>query len=68
MKRKSEAFTQGVVGVFMLTVLMLMGYFTIVISGVDLLSGHHRVPVKVAFSQVGGLKDRATARNCSTAV
>ncbi len=58
MKRKSEAFTQGVVGVFMLTVLMLMGYFTIVISGVDLLSGHHRVPVKVAFSQVGGLKDR----------
>ena len=56
--RKSEAFTQGVVGVFMLTVLMLMGYFTIVISGVDLLSGHHRVPVKVAFSQVGGLKDR----------
>ncbi len=56
--RKSEAFTQGVVGVFMLTVLVLLGYFTIVISGVDLLSGHHRVPVKVAFSQVGGLKDR----------
>ncbi len=56
--RKSEAFTQGVVGVFMLTVLVLLGYFTIVISGVDLLSGRHRVPVKVAFSQVGGLKDR----------
>lgn len=56
--RKSEAFTQGVVGVFMLTVLVLLGYFTIVISGVDLLSGHHRVPVRVAFSQVGGLKDR----------
>ena len=56
--RKSEAFTQGVVGVFMLTVLVLLGYFTIVISGVDLLSGHHRVPVKVDFSQVGGLKDR----------
>lgn len=56
--RKSEAFTQGVVGVFMLTVLMLMGYFTIVISGVDVLSGRHRVPVRVAFSQVGGLKDR----------
>ena len=58
MKRKSEAFTQAIVGVFMLTVLVLLGYFTIVISGVDLLSGHHRVPVKVAFSQVGGLKDR----------
>ena len=56
--RKSEAFTQGVVGVFMLTVLLLMGYFTIVISGVDVLSGRHRVPVRVAFSQVGGLKDR----------
>lgn len=56
--RKCEAFTQGVVGVFMLTVLLLMGYFTIVISGVDVLSGRHRVPVRVAFSQVGGLKDR----------
>ena len=56
--RKSEAFTQGVVGVFMLTVLLLMGYFTIVISGVYVLSGRHRVPVSVAFSQVGGLKDR----------
>ena len=56
--RKSEAFTQGVVGVFMLTVLLLMGYFTIVISGVDVLSGRRRVPVRVAFSQVGGLKDR----------
>ena len=56
--RKSEAFTQCVVGVFMLTVLLLMGYFTIVISGVDVLSGRHRVPVRVAFSQVGGLKDR----------
>ena len=56
--RKREAFTQGVVGVFMLTVLLLMGYFTIVISGVDVLSGRHRVPVSVAFSQVGGLKDR----------
>ena len=56
--RKSEAFTQGVVGVFMLTVLLLMGYFTIVISGVDVLSGRQRVPVRVAFSQVGGLKDR----------
>ena len=58
MKRKSEAFTQAIVGVFMLTVLLLMGYFTIVISGVDVLSGRHRVPVRVAFSQVGGLKDR----------
>ena len=58
MKRKSESFTQAIVGMFMLTVLVLLGYFTIVISGVDLLSGHHRVPVKVAFSQVGGLKDR----------
>ena len=56
--RKSEAFTQGVVGVFMLTVLLLMGYFTIVISGVDVLSGHHRVPVRIAFAQVGGLKER----------
>ena len=39
MKRKSEAFTQALVGLFMVTVLLLLGYFTIVISGVDVLGG-----------------------------
>lgn len=58
MKKKSESFTQALVGLFMITVLLLLGYFTIVISGVDVLAGRNRVPVKFAFSQVGGLKDR----------
>ena len=57
MKRKSDAFTQVVVGVFMLTVLLLLGYFTIVISGVDLLTGREKICLTVAFDQVGGLKD-----------
>jgi len=58
MKRKNETFSQALVGLFMITVLLLLGYFTIVISGVDVLSGRNRVPVRIAFSQVGGLKER----------
>ena len=58
MKRKSEAFSQAVVGLFMIVVLLLLGYFTIVISGVDVLSGRHRIPVRINFTQVGGLKAR----------
>lgn len=57
MKRKNDAFAQAVVGVFMVTVLLLLGYFTIVISGVDLLSGRERMRLSAAFDQVGGLKD-----------
>lgn len=58
MKRKNEAFSQAVVGLFMITVLLLLGYFTIVISGVDVLSGRNRVPVRISFEHVGGLKER----------
>ena len=38
--------------------LALLVYFTIVISGVDILVGHTKVPMKVEFADVGGLKDR----------
>ena len=58
MKKKSEAFSQLVVGLFMVTVLLLLGYFTIVISGVDIVSGRNRVLLRVAFDGVGGLKER----------
>lgn len=58
MKKKSEAFSQLVVGVFMVVVLLLLGYFTIVISGVDVLSGRDRTEIHVAFDGVGGLKER----------
>ena len=41
MKRKrSEVFAETIVGVFMTAVLALLAYFTIVISGVDILVGN----------------------------
>lgn len=55
-KRKSEAFNEAVVGVFMVVVVLLLAYFTIVISGVDIVKGDQKVPVSVVFDQVGGLK------------
>ena len=56
-RRKSEAFTQLIVGLFMIVVIALLGYFTIVVSGVDILSGRSRLKLSVTFDQVGGLKD-----------
>jgi phospholipid/cholesterol/gamma-HCH transport system substrate-binding protein len=56
-KRRGDAFADTVTGVFMLAVLALLGYFTIVISGVDLIGGRNRVDVDVVFDQVGGLKE-----------
>ena len=59
MKRKrSDVFAETVVGVFMAAVLALLAYFTIVISGVDILVGREKVPVAVEFEDVGGLKER----------
>lgn len=58
MKRKNETFSQAVVGLFMIVVLLLLAYFTIVISGVDVLAGRHRVPVRISFAHVGGTKAR----------
>ena len=56
-RRQSHAFSDLVTGIFMLTVLALLGYFTIVISGVDIIRGKERVKVTVAFTEIGGLKD-----------
>ncbi len=56
-KRKSDAFSEAIVGLFMIAVLGLLVYFTIVISGVDVLKGRQKVIAKVAFDSVGGLKD-----------
>ena len=59
MKRKrSDVFAEMVVGVFMTAVLALLAYFTIVISGVDIIVGRQKVPVFVVFADVGGLKIR----------
>ena len=57
-KKRSDVFAETIVGIFMAAVLALLVYFTIVISGVDILIGHTKVPMKVEFADVGGLKDR----------
>ena len=50
-------FSEAVVGLFMIAVLSLLVYFTVVISGVDVLKGRQKVIASVAFNSVGGLKD-----------
>ena len=57
MKKQNNTFQQAIVGFFMVTLLGLLAYFTIVISGGDLLFGRNRRPVSIVFDQVGGLKD-----------
>ena len=58
MKRNSDLFSELIVGIFMVAVISLLAYFTIIISGVDLLRGRERVRATVEFSDVGGLKER----------
>ena len=55
--RKSDVFSEMIVGLFMLAVLALLVYFTVVISGVDVLTGREKAIVSIAFPEVGGLKD-----------
>ncbi len=54
--KKNDAFQEAVVGLFMVVVLGLLVYFTIVISGVDVLQGRAKAEVRVTFDAVGGLK------------
>ena len=58
MKKKNDVFAETIVGIFMAAVLALLVYFTIVISGVDILVGRTKVPMRIEFTDVGGLKDR----------
>ncbi|MCL2104812.1 MAG: MlaD family protein [Kiritimatiellaeota bacterium] len=59
MRKSGSGFAaELMVGVFMVAVLGLLFYFTVVISGRDLLSGKRSVPVEVTFTNVGGLKVR----------
>ena len=57
-KKRSDIFAETIVGIFMTAVLALLVYFTIVISGVDIFVGRTKVPMKIMFTDVGGLKDR----------
>ena len=59
MSRKNrDVFSEIVVGIFMVAVLALLAYFTIVISGVDLLMGRAKTTGTFVFRDVGGLKER----------
>ena len=58
MKKNSDVFSEVVVGVFMAAVLALLVYFTVVISGVDVLFGREKAFARIAFTDVGGLKER----------
>lgn len=56
-RRRNEAFSEVATGIFMLAVLAVLVYFTIVISGVDLVFGRERRRVDISFDEVGGLKE-----------
>lgn len=59
MSQNKRNFVQEVfVGVFMLAVLALLLFFTVVISGVDLLRGRSRVRRVIKFENVGGLRQQ----------
>lgn len=56
--KRKDGFSEAIVGVFMLAVLALLVYFTIIISGVDVIHGKTKVYAAVTFTDVGGLKDK----------
>ena len=55
-RNRNDVFSQAVVGLFILAVTALLAYFTIVVSGVDILQGNRKATLTVVFDQVGGLK------------
>ncbi len=57
-RKNSDVFAEVIVGIFMVAVLALLAYFTIVISGVDLLLGRAKTSATFVFRDVGGLKER----------
>ena len=54
---RKDSFSEAIVGVFMLAVLALLVYFTVIVSGVDVFGSRKMVSVDVAFEDVGGLKE-----------
>ena len=55
--KRNDVFSEAAVGLFLLAVLALLVYFTVIVSGVDVLRGRSRKYAKVVFTDVGGLKD-----------
>lgn len=57
MSAKSQSILPEVItGLFVVAVIALLAFFTIVISGVDLLRGHHHAVREARFEHVGALK------------
>lgn len=56
--RRGDLFAEVAVGIFMLVIIALLVYFTVIISGVDVVQGRHKVLAKIEFSDVGGLKNQ----------
>ena len=56
--KRKDSFSEVIVGIFMLAVLSLLVYFTIVISGVDVIGGRSKIEASVVFTDVGGLKEQ----------
>ena len=57
-RKNSDVFSEVVVGIFMVAVIALLGYFTILISGVDMVFGRQRAQVTIAFKAGEGLASR----------
>ncbi len=55
--KRKDGFSEAIVGLFMLAVLAVLVYFTVVISGVDLITGRDTVKAKVVFADLGGLDE-----------
>ena len=55
-RRRGDFFQEAVVGLFMLAVFALLGYFTIIISGVDVFGGGKKTAISLTFPDAGGLK------------
>lgn len=55
-RKRKDGFSEAIVGLFMLAVLAVLVYFTVIISGVDLFKGD-TVEAKVMFTDLGGLKE-----------
>lgn len=58
MKKKNNSFAEAIVGLFMVSLILLLAYFTIVVSGVEVFSDKRRQPLHLVFDNVGGLKCR----------
>jgi len=56
MKKSNEFFSEVIVGVFMVGVLAVLIFFTVIVSGVDVFSGRRRVERDAVFPDVGGLR------------